>query len=87
MPSQATYLLWLDCGKVTEDAKELSEFIREETGLYLSHGNQFGGNGNGFLRMNVACPRAMLMDGLERLKTAIEKFVEKTGVSLPDEWF
>ena len=73
VPSQATYLLWLDCGEVTEDAKKLSEFIREETGLFLSHGNQYGGSGNKFLRLNIACPRVTLKDGLERLKIAIDK--------------
>ena len=71
--SQATYLLWLDCSEVTDDAKELSEFIRKETGLFLSHGNQYGGNGSRFLRMNIACPRVTLKDGLQRLKTAVSK--------------
>ena len=73
VPSNATYLLWLDCSDVTEDAKELSAFIREETGLYLSHGNQFGGNGNIFLRLNIACPKAVLTEGLDRLRTAVNK--------------
>lgn len=74
VPSQATYLLWLDCTEVTDDAKKLAEFIRRETGLFLSHGNQFGGNGNRFLRMNIACPKVVLKDGLERLKTAVDKY-------------
>ena len=76
VPSQATYLLWLDCGEVTDDAKKLAEFIREETGLFLSHGNQFGGNGNKFMRLNVACPKVTLRDGLERLKVGIERFTK-----------
>ena len=75
VPSQATYLLWLDCGEVTEDAQKLSEFIRQETGLFLSHGNQYGGNGNRFLRLNIACPKATLRDGLERLKKAVRKHI------------
>ena len=74
VPSQATYLLWLDCGEVTDDAKKLAGFIRQETGLFLSHGNQFGGNGNRFVRLNVACPKVTLRDGLGRLKAGIEKF-------------
>ncbi len=77
VPSNATYLLWLDCGKVIEeggweDAAGLADHIRRKTGLYLSEGGQFGGNGNRFLRMNVACPRSILMDGLDRLKKALE---------------
>ncbi|MCH5199904.1 MAG: pyridoxal phosphate-dependent aminotransferase [Oscillospiraceae bacterium] len=75
VPSQATYLLWLDCGEVTEDAQKLSQFIRQETGLFLSHGNQYGGNGNRFLRLNIACPKATLRDGLERLKKAVRKHI------------
>ena len=68
VPSHATYLMWLDCSKLTDDAMKLSDFIREKTGLYLSAGNLFGGNGSGFLRMNLACPKSVLMDGLNRLK-------------------
>lgn len=73
-PSQATYLLWLDCGAVTDRSKALAEFIRSETGLFLSHGEQYGGNGNRFLRLNIACPKQVLQDGLERLKTGIVRF-------------
>lgn len=69
--SEATYLMWFDCSKITQDTKTLSEFIREKTGLYVSYGGQFGGNGNLFLRFNVACPRKVLCDGLERLKLAL----------------
>ena len=74
VPSQATYLLWLNCSEITNSAEMLAEFIREETGLFLSHGRQFGSNGCRFLRMNIACPKATLKDGLERLKTAIDKY-------------
>lgn len=73
VPSRATYLLWLDCSAVCEDSEELATKIREKTGLYLSAGTQFGGNGKKFLRWNIACPRVTLLDGLERLKRGIEK--------------
>ncbi len=68
LPSEATYLLWIDCTKVTEDSRDLAGKIRRETGLYLSAGKSFGGNGDRFLRMNVACPRELLQDGLNRLE-------------------
>ena len=74
VPSEATYLLWLDCGTLTEDAKQLADFIRGKTGLYLSEGGQYGKTGERFLRMNVACPRSRLLDGLERLKTGVLAF-------------
>ena len=74
VPSEATYLLWLDCGKLTEDTKQLSGFIREKTGLYLSEGGQYGKTGERFLRLNIACPRSRLLDGLERLKAGVLSF-------------
>lgn len=72
--SQATYLLWLDCSAITQDTASLADFIRQKTGLYLSAGAQFGGNGGGFIRMNVACPLKTLQDGLSRLKYALELY-------------
>lgn len=67
-----TYLLWLDCSAFTENSEELAREIRKKTGLYLSGGVEYGGDGARFLRMNVACPRTTLLDGLERLKTALQ---------------
>ena len=72
--SSATYLLWLDCSRITDHSQKLAETIRSTTGLYLSEGGQFGGNGRQFLRMNIACPRAILQDGLERMKRGIVNF-------------
>ena len=76
VPSQATYLLWLDCSQMMGFAWEAAGFIREKTGLYLSEGGQYGKNGEAFLRMNVACPRAVLRDGLERLKAGVAEYEE-----------
>lgn len=69
--SQATYLLWLDCSALGMHSTELSAHIRRETGLFLSDGAIYG-SGEKFLRMNIACPRQRVADGLERLKRAIE---------------
>lgn len=75
--SEATYLLWLDCGGICENASPLQKFLRRETGLYVSKGIQYGKCGQSFLRLNIACPRAVLMDGLNRLKTGIQQFRSK----------
>lgn len=69
VPSQATYLLWLDCSRLSDNSRKLAAFIRKETGLFLSNGMQYG-NGGQFLRMNIACPKQTVLDGLERLKNA-----------------
>lgn len=70
--SEATYLLWLDCGTLGESAEVLQKKISDRTGLYLSDGAQYGGNGGQFLRLNVACPRKVLQAGLEKLKQGLE---------------
>ena len=72
VPSNATYLLWLDCSGMAVCASEAARYIRNKTGLYLSEGSQYGSSGANFLRMNIACPRATLEDGLERLRAGIE---------------
>ncbi len=80
--AEATYLLWLDCNasyEKTNCTKPLSEFLRERTGLYLSAGIQYGKNGEHFLRMNIACPKSVMMDGLHRLKEGIRAYEEKNG--------
>ena len=72
--SEATYLLWLDCGKIIEFITDPAEFVRQSSGLFLSTGKIYGENGSNFLRMNIACPRARLEDGLERLRKCLEVY-------------
>ena len=67
----ATYLLWIDCSALGVHSDVLCEFLRTNQGLFLSPGHQFGENGKNFLRMNIACPRELLLDGLARLKAGI----------------
>lgn len=75
VPSNATYLLWLDCSAVTEDATELMRFIREDSGLYLTEGEEYGVCGKKFLRFNTACPRERLNDGLNRLEKSVKAYM------------
>lgn len=70
----ATYLLWLDCSSLNVSSKVLSEFLRSNQGLFLSAGIDFGLNGDNFLRMNIACPEKMLIEGLHKLKGGIISF-------------
>ena len=69
--SDATYLLWLDCSQLNVPSKVLSGFLRQNQGLFLSAGIDFGQCGDNFLRMNIACPQELLKDGLARLKAGI----------------
>lgn len=75
--SDATYLEWLDCSNITEDAEELCHFIRKHSGLFLSAGVEYGKNGKSFMRMNIACPSKRLEEGLNRLESSIRAFMEQ----------
>lgn len=78
---EATYLLWLDCSALLDreggflgmtDSVALAGYIRKKTGLYLSDGVEYGKSGRCFLRMNIACQREKIEDGLSRLHAALE---------------
>ena len=71
LPSEATYLLWIDCSGICKDEAEPAARIRKKSGLFLTEGSIYGGNGEKFVRMNTACPRPLLMDGLGRLEKAV----------------
>ncbi len=79
VPSRATYLLWLDCSGITEDAGELTAFIRRDSGLYLTEGEEYGACGKAFIRLNPACPRERLLDGMRRLEESVRRFTGKNG--------
>ncbi len=66
---EATYLAWIDARKL--DVKNPAEFFEKEAGLFLSDGAFFGWPG--WVRFNFACPRARMMEGLEKMKKALEK--------------
>ena len=66
LSSEATYLLWIYCKDLPGSSREIAHRIRKKTGLFLSAGSGFSGDGDRFLRLNIACPRALLKDGMER---------------------
>ena len=76
VPSQATYLLWLDCREMHGCAAEFTQYLRKHTGLYLSEGQQYGESGCSFIRMNIACPRSRLEDGMKRLAEGARSYEE-----------
>lgn len=77
VPSEATYLMWLDCQAYTKDSNKLYAFIRKESGLYLASGREYGTNGDGFLRLNVATTRKNVEDGMECLKQSMKAWEQK----------
>ena len=69
----ATYLLWLDFRELGLHDAELERFCLEEAGVAFDAGKWFGGDGEGFMRINIGCPRSILEQGLELLKEAYQK--------------
>lgn len=69
---EGTYLLWLDFRRTGLSGKELDTFITRQAGLWLDGGRLFGGDTDGFQRINIACPRAVLEQALERLCIALD---------------
>jgi cysteine-S-conjugate beta-lyase len=64
---EGTYLMWLDCRPIGLTTEELDDVIVNKTKLWLDSGRVFGAEGNGFQRINTACPWSYLEEGLERL--------------------
>ena len=72
LPIEGTYLVWLDCSALGMTADEREQLLWHEAKLWLDGGGIFGKEGEAFERINVACPRATLLQGLEQLKAAVE---------------
>lgn len=72
----ATYLLWIDLSAFTDNTKDLCDFLKERTGLWVTAGSVYGKNGSAFIRMNVATQKTRVQDGLERLKKGIELYIK-----------
>ena len=70
---EGTYLIWLDCSALGFEDKELEKFIVEKAKLWLDSGYIFGKEGEGFQRINIACPRETLKKALEQLKEAVDE--------------
>jgi cystathionine beta-lyase len=68
---EATYLQWLDCRKLGMKGKELHGFFVSRAGVGMNEGSTFGPGGEGFMRMNIACPRTTIKKALEQMEAAI----------------
>ena len=68
---QASFLVWLDCRELKFAQPELVQLFEDKAGLALNDGTMFGKEGEGFMRLNIGCPRSILNQALESLKKAI----------------
>jgi cystathionine beta-lyase len=68
---EGTYLVWLDFRALALDAKALAQFLAQKAEIALNAGYWFGREGAGYARMNIACPRDIVRQGLVRLADAV----------------
>ncbi|MEE3375936.1 MAG: MalY/PatB family protein [Candidatus Cryptobacteroides sp.] len=81
LPLEGTYLMWLDCRKALRPgeplegfSERLGKFLQEKVQLTLSTGSIYGAAGEGFMRVNIACPRSRLLDGMQRFIVGYEAY-------------
>lgn len=72
LPLEATYLVWIDTSVLNIKSEQLTELLIEKGNVWLNEGTVYGKAGEGFMRLNIACPRATLQEGLNRMKKAID---------------
>ncbi|MDR2816776.1 MAG: aminotransferase class I/II-fold pyridoxal phosphate-dependent enzyme, partial [Proteiniphilum sp.] len=68
---EASFLVWLDCRALNLSQRELVRLFVEKARLALNDGTMFGSGGEGFMRLNVGCPRSLIEKGLNNLKKAV----------------
>ena len=68
---EGTYLQWLDCRSLEMDDERLKELLWSEAHFFVTPGTTFGKGGEGFVRVNLACPTSYLKSALERLEQVI----------------
>lgn len=69
---EGTYLLWVDFSNLNVDKKDLKNALINKGRIALSDGSSFGIGGAGYYRINLACPRSMVLEGLKRIEFAIK---------------
>ena len=69
---EGTYLAWLDCRQLGIESGKLKSFFVHQAGVGLNDGTIFGTDGAGFQRINFACPRSLLIEGLQRIENAVK---------------
>ncbi|MDF2543546.1 MAG: aminotransferase [Herbinix sp.] len=73
---QGTYLIWLDFSALSFTEEKMEHMIVHKAGLWLDGGTMFGASGLGFQRINIACPRDILKDAMQKLLKAMKELEE-----------
>jgi cystathionine beta-lyase len=76
-PLEATYLVWLDCSAMGQTSREIADTLLNEENLWVNAGSMYGANGEGFIRLNIACPGQLLQEGLLRIKKLYSRRINR----------
>jgi cystathionine beta-lyase len=72
---EGTYLVWLKVDELPLRGTKLIQYLAKEAKMGLNKGESFGKMGNGFVRMNIACPKSVVIEAMNNLKLAVDKLV------------
>ena len=70
-PLEGTYLVWVDCRSLGMTSDELTDRLAAEARVMVNSGTMYGSPGEGFIRINIACPRSRMMEGLGRIASVL----------------
>ncbi len=68
---EGTYLVWVDCSVLKQDSEKIAQRLLEQTKVWVNEGSMYGEAGKPFIRINIACPRKRLAEGLERIRQGL----------------
>ena len=74
---EGTYLVWIDCKCLGMKSAEIAEKLLKEEKLKLSPGTLYGDDGEGFIRLNIACPKSTLIKGVEKINNLFQRLTNK----------
>ena len=75
IPLEATYLVWIDCSSLQMSSTKIAEALLEDEKIRINEGTLYGQSGEGFIRLNIACPKPVLQEGLNRMKRAFDRIM------------
>lgn len=82
-PLQATYLEWIDCRVLGLDDSVIEDELKHVEKVRITHGSHYGRlMGSGYIRINIACPRARLIEGAKRIATGLKRLLAKPGSTI-----
>lgn len=80
---EGTYLMWVDFKVFNTSSEQMEEIMMEKYGVWLNAGTMYGADGEGFMRVNLACPRSVLSNGLQRVKAFYDDMIKKINKNIP----